>query len=174
LDWKYITSSMSNYTTLYNQFFVPKSIRYKFILMNEYFKETKIYLQFHISLFLSFSNPSVTFFFFSFLAEGWFRVNFDTKITPPLFFLLSWLNKWFHIFSVFFRLFLWFRHLCTTLFVLISRLCAVCFWFSVLVRCLFDPGWKFSFEQVQIWSMTLASSTLQIRRHEYFGDLNIL
>jgi len=59
---------------------------------------------------------------------------------------------------------------------LISRLCAVCFWFSVLVQCLFDSGWKISFEQVQIRSMTmtLASSTLQIRRHEYSGDINIV
>ena len=85
------------------------------------------------------------------------------------------MNKWFHIFSVFFRLFLWYRRLCTTLFDLISRLCAVCFWFPVLVRCLFDPGWKISFEQLQIRSvtMTLASSTLQIQR-QYFGDLNIV
>jgi len=82
----------------------------------------------------------------------------------------------FHIFSVFFRLFLWFRRLWTTLFVLISRLCAVCFWFPILVRCFFDSGWKISFEQVQIWSMTmtLVSSTLQIRRHEYSGDINIV
>jgi len=61
------------------------------------------------------------------------------------------------------------------LLVLISRLCAVCFLFSVLMRCLFDLGWKISFEQVQIRSMTmtLASSTLQIQRHEYSGDFNI-
>ena len=71
---------------------------------------------------------------------------------------------------------MWFRHLWTTMFVLISRLCVVCFWFPVLVRCLFDSCWYISFEQVQIRSMTmnLASSTLQIRRHEYFGDLNIV
>ena len=93
-----------------------------------------------------------------------------------MFFLLSQLNKWFHIFYVFFRLFLRFRRLWTTLFVLISRLCAMCFWFLVLVWCLFDSGWKTSFEQVQIRSMTmtLASSTLQIRRHEYSGDINIV
>jgi len=86
------------------------------------------------------------------------------------------LNKWFHIFSVFFRLFLWFRRLWTTLFVLISRLCAVCFWFPILVQCLFDSGWNVSFEHVQIRSMTmiLASSTLQIRRHEYSRDFNIV
>jgi len=41
------------------------------------------------------------------------------------------------------------------------------------VWCLFDPGWKISFEQVQIRSMTMTlASTLQIRRHEYSGDLN--
>ena len=62
------------------------------------------------------------------------------------------------------------------MFVLISRICAVCFWFPVLVQCLFDSGWKINFEQVQIRSMTmtLASSTLQIRRHEYSGDMNIV
>jgi hypothetical protein len=51
-----------------------------------------------------------------------------------------------------------------------------CFWFLVLVGCLFDSGWKINFEQVQIWSMTrtLASSTLQIQRHEYSGDMNIV
>ena len=44
------------------------------------------------------------------------------------------------------------------------------------MRCLFDSGRKISFEQVQIRSMTmtLASSTLQIRRHEYSGDFNIV
>jgi len=49
---------------------------------------------------------------------------------------------------------------------LISRLSAVFFY----------SGWKISFEQVQIRSMTmtLASSTLQIRRHEYFGDIIII
>jgi len=80
------------------------------------------------------------------------------------------------MFSIFFRLFLWFRRLWTTLFVLISHFCAVCFWFLILMRCLFDSGWKISFEQVQIRSMTmiLTSSTLQIRRHEYFGDINIV
>jgi len=57
---------------------------------------------------------------------------------------------------------------------LISRLSAVCFWFPM--QCLFDSGWKISFEQVQIRSMrmTLASSTLQIRRREYSRDLNIV
>jgi len=69
-----------------------------------------------------------------------------------------------------------FRRLWMTLFVLIFRLCVVCFLFPVFVQCLFDSSWKVSFEQVQIRSMTmtLASSSLQIRRHEYFGDSNIV
>ncbi|AES75693.1 hypothetical protein MTR_6g055240 [Medicago truncatula] len=33
---------------------------------------------------------------------------------------------------------------------------------------------QISFDPVQIQSMTLASSTLQIRRHGYSGDLNIV
>jgi len=82
-----------------------------------------------------------------------------------------------HIFCfLLFVFILWFRRLWTTLFVLISHFCAVCFWFLVLMRCLFDSGWKISFEKVQIRSMpmTLTPSTLQIRRHEYFRDLNIV
>jgi len=103
--------------------------------------------------------------------------QFWSKNHPSeLFFLLSWLNKWFYIFFVSFLLFLWFRRLWTTLFVLISRLWAVCFWFPVLVRCLFYSGWNIRFEQVHIRSMTmtLVSSTLQIRRHEYSGEINIV
>jgi len=109
----------------------------------------------------------VTHFFFLSTKEGWFWVNFDSKITPPNWFSFypNWISD-FHIFLVFFRLFLWCRCLCTTLFVLISRLCTVCFWFSFLVWCLFDLSWKICFEQVQIRSMTLTSSTLQIRIHE--------
>jgi hypothetical protein len=53
-------------------------------------------------------------------------------------------------------------------------LCAVCFWFVVLVRCLFDSCWTVSFEQVHIQSITLASSTLQTRKREYSRDLNIV
>jgi len=78
------------------------------------------------------------------------------------------------MFLVFFHLFLWFRRFCTTMLVFISRLCAVCFLFPVLVWCLFDSGWKITFEQMQIQSTTLASSTLQIHMHEYSGDLNIV
>jgi len=39
---------------------------------------------------------------------------------------------------------------------------------------LFDLGWKISFEQVQIQSITLVSSTLLIREHEYSEDFNIV
>jgi len=76
-----------------------------------------------------------------------------------------------------------FSFVCFCDFVVFERLCLFwfpvfvrCFWFPVLVRCLFDSGWKISFEQVQIRSMTLslASSTLQIRRHEYSKDFNIV
>ena len=130
-----------------------------------------------LSLFSPSQTLAVTHFFFFFLLEGWFRVNFDAKITSPrcFFFYLNWICD-FTYFSVFLRWFLWFNRLWTTLFVLIFRLCAVCFWFPILVRCLFDSGWKISFEQVQIRSMTmtLASSTLQIWWHEYSGDLNIV
>jgi len=66
-------------------------------------------------------------------------------------------------------------------FVVSERLCLFwfpvfvrCFLFPVLVRYLFDLSWKISFKQVQIQSMTLASSTLQIQRHEYFRDFNIV
>jgi len=54
-----------------------------------------------------------------------------------------------------------------TVFVLISRLCAVCFLISHRSAVLFDSVWKTSVEQMQIRSMTmiLASSTLQMRRH---------
>ena len=80
----------------------------------------------------------------------------------------------FFFFPIFFRFFLWFHHLWTTLFVLIFYFGAAYFWISILVRCLFDSVWKISFEQVHIQSMTLTSSTLQIRRHDYFGDLTII
>jgi len=124
-------------------------------------------------------SPSQTltvthFFFFSSCQRGDLGSILTQKL--PLRIVLSFYPNWisdFTIFYVFFRLFCDFV---VTLFVLISRFCAVCFWFPVLVRCLFDSGWKISFEQVQIRSMTmtLASSTLQIRKHEYFRDLNIV
>ncbi|RHN57177.1 hypothetical protein MtrunA17_Chr5g0437561 [Medicago truncatula] len=39
---------------------------------------------------------------------------------------------------------------------------------------LISSDYRISFDPVQIQSMTLASSTLQIRIHGYFGDLNIV
>jgi len=44
------------------------------------------------------------------------------------------------------------------------------------MKYIFYLGWKISFEQVQIQSMTmiLTSSTLQIWRYEYSGDMNIV
>ncbi|RHN47522.1 hypothetical protein MtrunA17_Chr7g0253901 [Medicago truncatula] len=39
---------------------------------------------------------------------------------------------------------------------------------------LFGSDCQISLDPVQIQSMNLASSTLQILRHEYFGDLNIV
>jgi len=85
------------------------------------------------------------------------------------------LKKWSpQSFCIFFCLFLWFWRICTTLLVLISSLFDVSYLFTVLVRCLFDSGWKISFEKVHIQSMILKSSTLEIRRQEYSGALNIV
>jgi len=39
---------------------------------------------------------------------------------------------------------------------------------------LFDSDCQINFDPVQIQPMTLASSTLQIRRHDYSGDFNIV
>jgi len=58
----------------------------------------------------------------------------------------------------------WFvRHLCATLFV-----------FPISLRYLIGSGCQISFDPVQIQSMILTSSTLQIRRHGYSRDLNIV
>ena len=56
----------------------------------------------------------------------------------------------------------------------VRRLCATLFVFLVSFRYLFGSDCQISFDPVQIQSMTLASSTLQIRRHAYSGDLNIV
>ena len=84
-------------------------------------------------------------------------------------FILSlWLT-----FYVFFCLFLWFRRLWTTLFVLISHLCAVCFLFSVLMRCLFASGWKLwaSVDPINDNDFGVVNvadpKTWVFRRHEY-------
>ena len=53
-------------------------------------------------------------------------------------------------------------------------LCATLFVFLVSLRYLIGSDCQISFDPVQIQSMTLASSTLQIRRHGFSGDLNIV
>jgi len=60
---------------------------------------------------------------------------------------------------------------CFVLLVLISHLFVMCFWFYVLLRCLFDSGWKISFDQMQPQSMTLM---YVVNIPKYFGDLNIV
>jgi len=56
----------------------------------------------------------------------------------------------------------------------VRRLCATLFVFLVSFGYLFDSDRQISFDSVQIKSMTLESSTLQIWRHGYSGDLNIV
>ena len=56
----------------------------------------------------------------------------------------------------------------------VSRLRATLFVFLVSFRYLFRPDCQINFNPVQIKSMNLKSSTLQIRKHGYFGDLNIV
>ena len=58
----------------------------------------------------------------------------------------------------------------------VRRLCATLFVFLCSFRYLFDSDCQISFDPVQIKSMTLESSTLQIRirRHGYSEDLNII
>jgi len=83
---------------------------------------------------LSLFSPSQTlavtpFFSFFFLSEGWFRVNFDPKITPPNCFSLY--PNWISDFTYFL-----FSFVCFCDSVVSERLCL--FWFSVFVRCVFD------------------------------------
>ena len=78
---------------------------------------------------LSGSNPSRHPFFFFFLSEGWFRVNFDPKITPLSCF--SFYPNWISDFTYFL-----FSFVCFCDFVVSERLCL--FWFPVFVRCVFD------------------------------------
>ena len=67
---------------------------------------------------------------------------------------------------------MWFCRLRATL-VCLSSLCdVVCL--SCFLRYLIVSDCQISFDLVQIQSITLASSTLQIRRHDYSGDLNIV
>ncbi|AES93993.1 transmembrane protein, putative [Medicago truncatula] len=53
-------------------------------------------------------------------------------------------------------------------------LCATLFVFFVTFRYLFGSDCQISFDPVQIQSTTLTSSTLQIRRHDYSEDINIV
>ena len=55
----------------------------------------------------------------------------------------------------------------------VRRLCAT-FVFLVSLRYLIGSDCHINFDWVQIQSMTLLSSTLQIRRHGYSGNLNIV
>ncbi|AET02218.1 transmembrane protein, putative [Medicago truncatula] len=48
------------------------------------------------------------------------------------------------------------------------------FVFLVSFRYLTGSDYQINFDSVQIQSTTLTSSTLQIRRYEYSGDLNII
>jgi len=56
----------------------------------------------------------------------------------------------------------------------VRRLCATTFVFLVSLRYLISLDCLISFDPVQIQSMTLVSSTLQIWRHGYSGNLNIV
>jgi len=53
-------------------------------------------------------------------------------------------------------------------------LCVVLFVFLVSFKYWFSSDSHISFDPVQIQSMTLTSSMLQIRRHGYSGDFNIV
>ena len=56
----------------------------------------------------------------------------------------------------------------------VHRLCVVLFVFLVSFKYWFSSDSHISFDSVQIQSMTLTSSTLQIRRHGYSGYFNIV
>jgi len=56
----------------------------------------------------------------------------------------------------------------------VRRLCATLFVFLLFLRYLIGLDCQISFDPMQIQSMILASSMLQIRRHDYSGDLNIV
>jgi hypothetical protein len=56
----------------------------------------------------------------------------------------------------------------------VPHLCATLFVFLVSLKYLIGSDCQISFDIVQIRSMTLESFTLQIQRHGYSGDLNIV
>jgi hypothetical protein len=100
------------------------------------------------------------------IKEGWFLDQFLIQYyLSKLFFKSFYLNKWFlQIVSFSFFDFV----------VLVRRcvghcLVAALFCCPVLVQCLFGSNWQIRFDSVHIQqSMTLASSTLQTRKHRYF------
>jgi len=95
--------------------------------------------------------------------------HFWPRITPSTsFFLFSFnLNKWFsHLSSFSFRFFVISSSKCGV--VLFVILCGI--WFRVLLRCSFISYWKIYISQLQIQPI-IWTSTLQIRKHGYFGDL---
>jgi len=55
--------------------------------------------------------------------------------------------------------------------VLLTILCGV--WFRLLLWCSFSSCWKIDISQLQVQSVIWAS-TLQIRKHENFGDLDFI
>jgi len=67
----------------------------------------------------------------------------------------------------------WFCRLSETL-CCSSSLCDICCLSCFVQVFFFGSDCQISLDPVQIQSMTLASSTLQIRRHGYSGDLNIV
>jgi len=115
--------------------------------------------------FLSLSSLSqtlvVTLFFF-FFSEGWFRVNFDPKITPPNCF--SFYPNWISDFTYFL-----FSFVCVCDFVVFERLCL--FWFPLFVRCVFDFPSLCGVYLIQVERLALSkgkSDQWQVfRRHEY-------
>jgi len=111
-------------------------------------------IAFHQTLSFSlFSNPSCHSFlllFFFFLLDGWFKVNFNPKITPPscFFFYPNWISDF-----TYFQ----FSFVCFCDFVVSARLCLFWFpfWYSVY---LIQVGRLLALNKIR--SMTLASSTL--------------
>jgi len=99
------------------------------------------------------------------MANFWPKITLLTRFSIPL------LLKYVIFTSISFFL-LWFRCFSATLFCSFSLCDIVCF--LVSFRYLFDSDCQINFDQVHIKSMTLESSTLQIWRHGYSGDLNIV
>jgi Na+/H+ antiporter NhaD/arsenite permease-like protein len=86
-----------------------------------------------------------------------------------LFFSFPFIEVIFNLFHFSFRDFVVLVRRC-----FVRRFCATLFVFLVLFRYLFNSDCQINLDPVQIQSMTLASLTLQIRRHGYSGYLNIV